>query len=256
MALDRAIYKAFEQVVGKRNISEDPGVLETYRCIAAQSSAHYGPYDHKTPTPQAVVMPGSTKEVQGCIRLCNKYGIHFKASTTFWSAHGYIDDDYSIQFDMHRMKNFSIDAKNMTMTVEPYVIAGTAQAEAMRYGLTCNIPGVGCSSSVLALRLHRLRCREPSLLRVGAAERRYNPYRLRGRRPCRLHRRGPRSRFACPSPQRRRPARRVWHLHAHNLQALPVARPVRTDHRRPRSGVFREAAEEHPCLYPLLPRLG
>jgi len=150
MALDRAIYKAFEQVVGKRNISEDPGVLETYRCIAAQSSAHYGPYDHKTPTPQAVVMPGSTKEVQGCIRLCNKYGIHFKASTTFWSAHGYIDDDYSIQFDMHRMKNFSIDAKNMTMTVEPYVIAGTAQAEAMRYGLTCNIPGVGCSSSLVA----------------------------------------------------------------------------------------------------------
>jgi len=150
MALDRAIYKAFEQVVGKRNISEDPGVLETYRCAAAQSSAHYGPFDHRTPTPIAVILPGSTREVQGVIRLCNKYGIPFKASTTFWSAHGYVDQDDSIQIDMRRMKNFSIDAKNMTMTVEPYVIAGTAQAEAMKYGLTCNIPGVGCSSSIVA----------------------------------------------------------------------------------------------------------
>ena len=150
MALDKAIYKAFEQVVGPRNISDDPGVLETYRCAAAQSSAHYGPFDHRTPMPLAVVMPGSTKEVQAVVRLCNKYKIQFKASTTFWSAHGYVDSNNAIQLDMRRMKNFSIDPKNMTMTVEPYVICATAQAEAMKYGLTTNVPGVGCSSSMVA----------------------------------------------------------------------------------------------------------
>ncbi len=150
MALEREIYKALEQVVGAKNISEDPGVCETYRCAAAQSSAHYGPYDHRTPMPQAVLMPGSTEEVQGILRICNKYKLKFKASTTFWSSHGYITDDYSIQLDMRRMKSFSIDPKNMTMIVEPYVIAATAQAEAMKYGLTCNIPGVGCSSSMVA----------------------------------------------------------------------------------------------------------
>lgn len=150
MPLNKEIYAAFEAVVGEDYISDDPGICETYRCAAAQSSAHYGPYNHRTPTPQAVLQPGNTKEVQGIIRLCNKYGIKYKASTTFWSAHGYIDSDNAIQLDMRRMKKFEIDPKNMIAVVEPYVIAATIQAEAMKYGLTCNIPGVGCSSSVLA----------------------------------------------------------------------------------------------------------
>jgi len=55
MALAREIYRALEDVVGERNISEDRGILETYRCITSQSQAHYGPYDEKTPLPQAVV---------------------------------------------------------------------------------------------------------------------------------------------------------------------------------------------------------
>jgi hypothetical protein len=150
MALSREIYAALEAVVGSRNISEDPGILETYRCAAAQSSAHYGPYDHRTPTPQAVLLPGSTKEVQGILRLCNQYKLKYKPSTTFWSAHGYIGDDYAIQIDMNRMGKLEIDPKNMIMTVEPWVNGATAQAEAMKYGLTCNIPGVGASSSLVA----------------------------------------------------------------------------------------------------------
>jgi glycolate oxidase len=51
---------------------------------------------------------------------------------------------------MNRMGKFEIDPKNMIMTAEPWIIGATAQAEAMKYGLTCNIPGVGCSSSMLA----------------------------------------------------------------------------------------------------------
>lgn len=150
MALERSIYQEFEAVVGARNMSESPAVLETYRCAAAQSSAHYGPFNHRTPTPQAVILPGSTEEVSAVIRLCNKYGIKFKASTTFWSAHGYVDCDNAVQLDMRRMSDFEIDPKNMIMTIEPYVIAATAQAEAMKYGLTCCISGVGCSSSIVA----------------------------------------------------------------------------------------------------------
>ncbi|HUI70482.1 MAG TPA: hypothetical protein VL354_08150, partial [Spirochaetia bacterium] len=104
MALSREIYGALEAIVGTRNISEDLGVVETYRCAAAQSSAHYGPYDHKTPRPQAVLLPGSTEEVRGIVRLCNLYGIKFKASSTFWASMGYIGDDYAIQLDMRRMR--------------------------------------------------------------------------------------------------------------------------------------------------------
>lgn len=150
MALSREIYQALESVVGKRNISEDKGICETYRNIPAQGSAHYGPSNDWTPLPQAVVLPGSTEEVQGIVRIFNKYNIEFKASTTFWSAMGYIGSDYAVQLDMRRMKSVSVDARNMCAVVEPFAIGATVQAEVMKYGLNINIPGVGCSSSTLA----------------------------------------------------------------------------------------------------------
>jgi len=150
MALEAEIYQAFEDVVGKRNISQDKGVLESYRCIAAQSSAHYGPFEHKTPLPQAVILPGTTEEVQKIVQVCNKHMIQFKASTTFWSSMGFIGSDCAIQLDMRRMKGIEIDEKNMIAVIEPYAIGAVVQAEAMKVGLNLSIPGVGCSSSVLA----------------------------------------------------------------------------------------------------------
>ena len=150
MALSREIYQALEEIVGKRNISENIGVCETYRSIPAQSSAHYGPSEHWTPLPQAVILPGNTEEVQNIVRICNKYGIEFKASTTFWSTMGYIGSDYAIQMDTRRMKSIEVDVKNMTAIVEPFAIAATVQAEVMKVGLNINIGGVGCSSSTLA----------------------------------------------------------------------------------------------------------
>ena len=150
MALSREAYRALEDIVGKRNISENIGVCETYRNIPAQSSAHYGPSEDWTPRPQAVVLPGSTEEVQNVVRICNKYGIEFKAGSTFWATMAHIGGDNAIQLDMRRMKSIEIDVDNMTAIVEPFAIAGTIQAEAMKVGLNLNIPGVGCSSSTLA----------------------------------------------------------------------------------------------------------
>jgi glycolate oxidase len=150
MELSRKIYKAFEDIVGARNISDDIGIRESYRAIPAQSSAHYGPELGKTPMPMAVILPGSTEEVQKVIALCNQYNIQFKASTTFWSVMGYIGSDNSVQIDMRRMRKIEIDEKNMIAVVEPYAIAAVVQAEAMKHGLNLNIPGVGCSSSVVA----------------------------------------------------------------------------------------------------------
>jgi len=150
MAFPREIYKALEDIVGKENISENIGICETYRNVPAQSSAHYGPSEHWTPLPQAVILPGSTEEVQNIIKVCNKYNIEFKASTTFWSTMGYIGSDFALQMDLRRMKSIKIDAKNMCAIVEPYAIAATVQAEAMKLGLNVNIAGVGCSSSTLA----------------------------------------------------------------------------------------------------------
>ncbi|OHE64666.1 MAG: hypothetical protein A2Y36_12190 [Treponema sp. GWA1_62_8] len=100
--------------------------------------------------PEAVLLPGSTEEVKNIVRLCNKYDVKFKASSTFWSAMGFITDDNGVQLDMRRMRSIEIDEKNMIAIVEPYAIGAVVQAEAMKVGLTLNVPGVGCSSSPLA----------------------------------------------------------------------------------------------------------
>ena len=110
----------------------------------------YGPFDHQTPRPQAVLLPGSVEEVQQIILICNKYKLQFKAASTFWAAMGYVGSDYAIQLDMVRMGGVEIDAKNMMAIVEPYAIGAVVQVEAMKYGLNCNMAGVGCSSSTLA----------------------------------------------------------------------------------------------------------
>ena len=43
-----------------------------------------------------------------------------------------------------------IDEKNMFAVIEPYVIAATLQAEAMKVGLNCHMIGAGASCSPLA----------------------------------------------------------------------------------------------------------
>ncbi len=152
MALPSNVYKALEDIVGTSNISDDPAVLDSYRYSLAHTAIHLGPFfDTFTPRGEAVLLPGSTEEVQAIVMLCNKYKIKFKASSTFWSAQGYPSGDNTIQLDMRRMDRvLEIDEKNMFAVIEPGVIGATLQAEAMKVGLNTHIPGSGCSCSTLA----------------------------------------------------------------------------------------------------------
>jgi len=152
MTLPRNIFTALEDIVGTNNISDDPAVLDSYRYSLAHTAIHLGPYYNTfTPRGAAVLMPGSTEEVQAIVKLCNKYKIKFKASSTFWSAQGYPSEEGAIQLDMRRMDRIiEIDEKNMYAVVEPGVISATLQAEAMKVGLNTHIAGSGCSCSVLA----------------------------------------------------------------------------------------------------------
>ena len=129
MTLPRDVYQALEHIVGANNISDDPAVLDSYRYSLAHTAIHLGPfYNTFTPRGAAVLMPGSTEEVQAIVKLCNKYKIKFKASSTFWSAQAYPSEEDTIQLDMRRMDRIlEIDAKNMYAVVEPASIqvAGT-----------------------------------------------------------------------------------------------------------------------------------
>jgi hypothetical protein len=153
MALTKEQYQAFEDIVGPQWISRDPALLDSYTFPMDSTSLHMGPcYKVYTPRGLAVLLPGSTEEVQAIVKLCNKYKIKYKASSTFWGAMGYPSHvDKTIQLDMRRMdKILQIDEKNMYAVVEPHCICSQLQAECLKRGLNCHIQGPGTSCSPLA----------------------------------------------------------------------------------------------------------
>src|SRR4030043_129989 len=152
MALSREAYQAFEDIVGPENISDGPALLDSYRYPLSHTAIHLGPYYRVyTPRGDAVLLPGSTEEVQKIVKLCNKYKIKYKASSTFWGGMGYPSHDDAVQLDMRRMNHIlEIDTKNLFAVIEPYIIGATLQAEAMKVGLNTHIIGAGSSCSPLA----------------------------------------------------------------------------------------------------------
>lgn len=152
MALSKEIYRELEDIVGADYISDDPAMLDAYIYPQNATSVHLGPY-YKVYTPRggAVVLPDNTEQVQRIVRVCNKYKIKFKASSTFWGGMGYPSFEDAVQLDMRRMNRIvEIDKKNMFAVIEPYVIGATLQAEAMKVGLNTHIIGAGGSCSPLA----------------------------------------------------------------------------------------------------------
>jgi hypothetical protein len=152
MPLAKEIYQEFESIVGAEYISDDPSILEAYIYPQMATSLHLGPYYRVyTPRPGAVILPQTTIEVQKIVKLCNKYKLKFKVSSTFWSGMGFIAHPEAIQIDMRRMnKIIEIDRKNCFAVVEPYVTGAILQAEAMKVGLNTHIIGAGSTCSPLA----------------------------------------------------------------------------------------------------------
>jgi hypothetical protein len=152
MPLTKEQYQAFEDIVGPDYISDDPALLDSYCYPMDTTSMHMGPcYKVLTPRGLAVLLPGTTEEVQKIVRLCNKYKLKFKASSTFWAPMGYPStEDSTIQLDMRRMDKIEIDEKNLSAVIGPHVICSQLQAECLKVGLNCHIQGPGTSCSPLA----------------------------------------------------------------------------------------------------------
>ena len=151
MALSDEAYWALEDIVGKRNVSRDPAVLDGYAMqmlaeLVRPNCSHY------MPRAAAVVMPASTEEVQKVVRLANKYTFGIKPHGTGWYhwASAMYEDRDTVQLDLRRMNKIEIDEKNGIAIVEPYVIGAQLHAEAIKRGWSCNIIGAGASCSVVA----------------------------------------------------------------------------------------------------------
>jgi glycolate oxidase len=151
MALTKEQYQAFEAIVGPENISADPVDLDAWAWRSGQAALAQ---DFK-PRFEAILMPGSTKEVQAIVRLCNKLGVQFKASSTGWGVYCDAGGPGCIKLDMRRMNRIiEINEENMYAVVEPYVIHAQLQAELMKRGFTCNVNGAGGVTSAMPLAAH------------------------------------------------------------------------------------------------------
>jgi len=151
MALEKHIYKIFEDIVGPENISQEPAVLDSYSWRQGQGAR----MDKFVPRFEAIILPKYTEEVQAIVKLCNRYMLQFKASSTDWATAGTRGGPNIIKIDLRRMsKIIEINEKNMYAVVEPYVIYAQLQAELMKKGLNCNVIGAGSNCSALPLAAH------------------------------------------------------------------------------------------------------
>ena len=151
MALSKEHYSAFEAVVGPENISDDPVDLDAW----AWRSGMFALAQDFKPRFEAILMPGSTEEVQAIVRLCNTFGVQFKASSTGWGVYCDAGGPGCIKLDMRRMNRIiEINEENMYAVVEPYVIHAQLQAELMKRGFCCNVNGAGGITSAMPLAAH------------------------------------------------------------------------------------------------------
>jgi len=141
----RLICEELVNILGERNVSDDPVVTEAYGrerqtpLLASKGRAEF------------VVLPGSAEDVQQIVRLANRYNFPFSVMSVgmlgvCFAAEGI---PYWCQIDLKRMDSLEIDEKNMYAIVEPYVTNVQLQVEAMKRGLYCGIPSAGGSSSVI-----------------------------------------------------------------------------------------------------------
>ena len=152
--LDDYTYTALESIVGPSNISQEPAILDTYAFqwgAESLNAINDKPISRFYIRPAAVVLPGSTQEVQQIVKVCNQNKISFKAFSTGLGPWNCVSTERSIQVDLRRMnKILKIDAKNLYAVLEPYVSGAQLQAETMKFGLNCGMPGAGPQVSPLA----------------------------------------------------------------------------------------------------------
>jgi glycolate oxidase len=152
MTLKRDFYKALEDILGPQYVSNAPEITETY-AIPIRKGMSPETYAN-LPRFEAITLPKDTTEVQAIVKLCNKHGVQYKASSTGWQ---YCDPTgpNCIKIDLRRMDRIiEINEKSMYAVVEPHVIGAQLQAECMKRGLNCNLTGAGSNCSALPLAAH------------------------------------------------------------------------------------------------------
>ena len=151
MSISKKAYRALEAIVGPRYISEDPVTCRAYRTKSYRAETAYTII---TTIPSCVVLPKNTDEVQRIVKVCNRYKIPYTPCSTYWYATSAPKKANELLIDLKRMNNLVLDSKHMYAIVEPGVIYGQLQQEAMNHGLYTMVSGGGSQASVLVNHLN------------------------------------------------------------------------------------------------------
>ncbi|MCK5238161.1 MAG: FAD-binding oxidoreductase [Candidatus Thorarchaeota archaeon] len=147
-------YSRLQDVVGERNITRTPAILDTYafqwgyEIESAQRGDEPSRFGQR---PDAVVLPTTTEEVQTIVKICNEFKVTFKPFSTGMGPWAGVSEPGAIQIDLRRMNRIvEVDPNNLYVVVEPYVTNSELQAELFQYGLMHHAQGAGPQTSPLA----------------------------------------------------------------------------------------------------------
>lgn len=146
--LPKHIYDEFAAVVGESNLTDDAAFLGSHDWYGL--GAMPNPKTLQGKPPSLVVMPGSTEEVAGVVKVCNRHGLKFKPHSSGYGNFAGVSTAGAVSIDLRRMNKLEIDAKNRMAIIEPYATAGELFSEAMKHNLMCHIIGAGPIHSPLA----------------------------------------------------------------------------------------------------------
>ena len=144
MGLDKHVHKELEKIVGAENINNQPHILAAYRHTNPQNGI-------KQAGPEAVIMPGSTGEVQSIVTICNRYNIQFNTITSLFGMGGIAPQPGMLVISLRRMNRIlEINEEDRYAVIEPAVRQVQLKPEVLKRGLTYPTASAGPSCSVLA----------------------------------------------------------------------------------------------------------
>ena len=148
MSLPKGAYQALEDTLGPENVCDDPAVTSAYSYMWLLYSTHVQSGRYR---PAAVVLPGSTEDIQAIIKIANRYRFNYiPVGTNLLPPTIPVRPD-TVIIDPKRMDRIlEIDEQNMYAVVEPYVTYAQLQSEVMKTGLTITVPEAGAQVSIVA----------------------------------------------------------------------------------------------------------
>ena len=137
-------------IVGQKWLSTAPCQLDTYAYYMNPEVMNKDG-SQWLPRPAAVVLPGSTAEVQAIMRFCSDSQYMAKPLSTGFHTAAAASSEKVIILDLKRMNHIvEIDVRNQIAVIEPYVRAIDLQTDIVRQGLNCHIVSSGANHSLLA----------------------------------------------------------------------------------------------------------